>query len=147
MPGFEVSTEIAAPVQKVWEFVDKPENELLWQSNAAERVVLTEGPIEKGTRIRLVDRFLGRGLESVWEIVEHYPYHRADRVADGPLYLESAWTLEPLETGTRISMEVEAPEGFGVFFGKLAEPLILRMARRDFDNNLAKLKDLIEADI
>jgi ligand-binding SRPBCC domain-containing protein len=147
MPGFEATTEIAAPVQKVWEFVDNPENELLWQSNAAERAVLTEGPVEKGTRLRLVDRFLGRSIEWEWEVVEHYPYRRVDRVVEGPLYLESSWTMEPLERGTIFSMEIEAPEGFGGFFGKLAEPLVLRMARRDFDTNLAKLKDLIEADI
>lgn len=147
MPGFEVSTEIAAPVEKVWKFVDNPGNELLWQSNAAERIVLTEGPIEKGTRIRLVDRFLGRSMESVWEIVEHYPYHRVDRVVEGPLRLESSWTMEPIETGTRFSMEVEAPEGFGGIFGKLAEPVILQIARRDFGTSLAKLKDLIEADL
>ena len=147
MPGFEVSTEIAAPIEKVWEFVDNPENELLWQSNAAERVVLTEGPIEKGTRLRLVDRFLGKNIVWEWEVIEHYPYRRVDRAIDGPLNLESSWTMEPVETGTRFSMEIEAPEGFGGFFGKLTEPLVLRMARRDFDTSIAKLKDLIEADL
>jgi ligand-binding SRPBCC domain-containing protein len=147
MAGFKVSTEIEAPIEQVREFVDKPENELLWQSNAAEREVLTGGPIEKGTRIRLVDRFLGLRMESEWEIVEHHPYFRVDRTVSGPMNLESSWRLEPVENGTLFTMELEAPDGFGGFFGKVSEPLVLAMARRDFVTNLAKLKDLIEADI
>ena len=147
MSGFEVSTEIEAPIERVWEFVDKPENELLWQSNAAERVVLTEGPIEKGTRIRLVDRFLGQRMDSEWEIVEHYPYYRLDRTVSGPIHLESSWRLEPIENGTLFSMEIETGEGLGGMFGKLSEPLVLKMTRRDFVGNLARLKDLIEAKI
>lgn len=147
MPGFEVSTEIEAPIERVWEFVDRPENELLWQSSAAERSVLTEGPIEKGTRIRQVDRFLGVRMESEFEVVEHHPYYRADRTVSGPLHLEASWRLEPIESGTLFTMELEAAEGFGGMFGKLAEPVVLRIARRDFEANLAKLKDLIEAEI
>jgi len=147
MPGFEVTAQIEAPIEKVWEFVDKPENELLWQSNATERSVLTEGPIEKGTRIHLVDRFLGRRMESEWEIVEHYPYYRLDRTVSGPMHLESSWRLEPIENGTVFTMEVEAAEGTRGMFGKLADPLVMKMARRDFEANLAKLKDLIEAEI
>ena len=147
MPGFEVSTEIEAPIERVWEFVDKPENELLWQSSATERIVLTEGPVEKGTRIHLVDRFLGLRMESEFEIIEHYPYQRVDRTVSGPIALESSWRLEPTENGTMFVMELEAAEGLGGFFGKLAEPLVMKMARRDFEANLAKLKDLLEADI
>lgn len=146
MAGFKVSTEIEAPIEKVREFVDQPENELLWQSNAAEREVLTEGPIEKGTRIRLVDRFLGMSMESEWEIVEHHPYYRMDRTISGPIHMESSWRLEPIEGGTLFTMDIEAPAGLGGIFGKLAEPLVLTMARRDFVANLAKLKDLIEAE-
>lgn len=145
MPGFKVSTEIEAPIEEVWEFVDNPHNELLWQSNATERVVLTEGPVEKGTRIRLVDRFLGKRMDSEWEVIEHYPYHRVDRVVRGPLHLESSWRLEPIENGTAFFMEIEAPEGLGGMFGKLAEPVVMGMSRRDFEANLAKLKVLIEA--
>jgi ligand-binding SRPBCC domain-containing protein len=147
MPGFEVSTTIEAPIEKVWEFVDKPENELLWQSNASERSVLTEGPIEKGTRIRLVDRFLGRRMESEWEIVEHYPYYRLDRAISGPMHLESSWRLEPVENGTSFTMEIETIEGLGGMFDKLTDPLVMKMARRDFEASLGKLKDLIEAGI
>ncbi|MDH3398737.1 MAG: SRPBCC family protein [Acidimicrobiia bacterium] len=147
MAGFQVSTEIEAPIEMVREFVDKPENELLWQSNAIERQVLTEGPIDKGTRIRLVDRFLGVHMESEWEIVEHHPYYRADRTVSGPIHLEASWRLEPVENGTLFAMGMEAPEGAGGFFGKLTDPVVLRIARRDFEANLAKLKDLIEAEI
>lgn len=147
MSGFEISIEIEAPIERVWEFVDKPENELLWQSNADERVVLSEGPIEKGTRIQLVDRFLGRRVESEWEIAEHYPYYRLDRTVSGPIHMESWWRLEPVENGTFFEMGIEPGEGFGGLFGKLPEPLILKMTRRDFVTNLAKLKDLIEAEI
>ncbi len=147
MPGFEVSAGIEGPIERVWEFVDKPENELLWQASASEREVLTEGPIEKGTRIKQTERFLGRRIESEWEIIEHYPYHRADRTLTGPVPMESSWRLEPTEMGTLFTMELEAPEGFGGFFGKLAEPLVVKIARRDFESNLAKLKDLIEAEI
>ena len=67
MNGFEVSVVIDRPMDRVWEFLNSPENELLWQSSAVERVLLTDGPLRKGSRIREVDRFLGRRRDcSVW---------------------------------------------------------------------------------
>ncbi len=146
MPGFELSAEIEAPVDKVWDFVNDMEKELLWQTNAVERRVLSEGPIEKGSRIAQVDRFLGRRIESEWEVVEHHPYYRVDRTITSPVNFEFSVRAEPSERGTRVDMEMEVPDGFGGFFGKLAEPLILKIGRREFESSLATLKDLIEAE-
>ncbi len=146
MPGFEASTVIEGPIDRVWEFIDRPENELLWQSAAVEREILTEGPLEKGTRIRQVDRFLGRRLETEWEVVEHHEYVRMDRTISGPIAMEAGWRLEPVESGTVVTFELEAESGLGGFFGGLADRLVVQMARRDFDANLGKLKDLVEAE-
>ena len=61
--------------------------------------------------------------------------------------METSWRLEPVEDSTLFAMEVEAAEGTGGMFGKLAEPLVRKMARRGFEANLAKLKDLMVAGI
>ena len=49
---------------------------------------------------------------------------------------------EPIEGGTRVTETYQAEPG-GFF--KLAEPLMVRMGKRQFQSDLDNLKDLMEA--
>jgi hypothetical protein len=146
MNSFEVSVVIDRPMGRVWEFLNTTENELLWQSSAVERVLLTDGPLGKGSRVRQVDRFLGRRLDTEWEVLQLEDYQRRDRTVSGPLEFEVVWRLDPVGEDTRFTMTLTAASGLGGLFGKLADGVVTRMGRREFDANLGKLKDLLEAD-
>ena len=143
MNRFEVSVEIDRPIADVWDYLSHVENELVWQASAVEREQLSEGPLEKGSRSLAVDRFLGRRLDTEWEILELHDYELRQRTVSGPFEMEIDWLLEPVGASTRFTMEMTAEAGG--FFGKLADAVVVRIAKRDWDANLKKLKDVLEA--
>ncbi len=74
--SFEVGVVIDRPMTAVWEYLNTTETELVWHSSAVERVPVTDGPLAKGSRVRQVDRFLGRRIETEWEVTELEGYLR-----------------------------------------------------------------------
>lgn len=146
MNKFEVETLIDRPMDRVWEYLNTTENELVWHSSAVERMKLTDGPLEKGSRVRQVDRFLGRRLETEWEVTELHDYLRGDRTVRSPIEMEVEWRLEPVGESTRFIMTMGAEVGSGGFFGKFADPVVIRIAKRDWQANLDKLKEVLEAE-
>jgi hypothetical protein len=60
----------------------------------------------------------------------------------GPFPFEIHVGFEPAEGGTQINASIDGePRGFF----KLAEPLLERALKRQFDSDLANLKDMMEA--
>jgi uncharacterized protein YndB with AHSA1/START domain len=53
------------------------------------------------------------------------------------------YTLEPVEAGTRFTYEADYEIPFGIL-GKIVEPLILRMGRKEFEKSLENLKGILE---
>jgi uncharacterized protein YndB with AHSA1/START domain len=144
MNRFEVSVQIDRSVDEVWEYLNTTENELLWQSSAVERTLLSDGPLVKGSHTSQVDRFLGRRLETKWEVVELTAYERRDRTLSGPFDMEVEWRLEPDDGTTRVTMVLFGSPGLGRLFGKLSDAIVARIAKRDWQANLDTLKDLLE---
>jgi len=96
-----------------------------------------------GTTTRSVSTILGRRIEFEFEITEFEPNRKwAGRSKSGPFPVQASVTFEPIEGGTRVNQTIEAEPG-GFF--KLAEPLMMSMGKRQFQNDLDNLKDLMEA--
>jgi uncharacterized protein YndB with AHSA1/START domain len=147
MPRVEEEIVIARPPEQVFEFVTAPENDRLWSSTAVERQLESDRPIEVGTRIRAVDKFLGRRIESTFEITEHEPYHRsAITFVSGPVRAVGSYTLEPSNGGTRFHWLLEAPAGLGgLYLGRVTDPLVTWIFRRRLRRDLRRLKAVLEA--
>jgi hypothetical protein len=145
---FEVSVVIDRPIARVWEYLNTTENELVWQSSAVERVLVTHGPLDAGSRTHQVDRFLGRRIETEWEVTELEDYYRRDRTLTGPFDMEVEWQLEPVGEFTRFTMTMASPEGRleEGLFGILTDPIVMRIAKREWEANLGTFKDILEAD-
>ena len=63
-------------------------------------------------------------------------------MVEGPFPLEARYSLAPAENGTRLTLVVEGEPG-GFF--KLAEPLVVSMAKRSYEADLNNLKEMLEA--
>ena len=63
----------------------------------------------------------------------------------GPLPAEATWTLEPRPAGRRLTYSVEADEAAARRLFKLAQPLLVAAARRQWTSDLETLKDLLES--
>jgi uncharacterized membrane protein len=143
MAKAEVSTTINRPVEDVFAVLSDPETTPTWSSSSLESKKTSEGPIGVGTTSRSVTKILGRRLESEEEMTEFEPNRRfATRSTSGPIPFRSTVTFERVDGGTRVNATIEAEPG-GFF--KLAEPLVVRMAERQFQADLDNLKDLMEA--
>jgi uncharacterized protein YndB with AHSA1/START domain len=139
----ELSVVIDRPIEEVFAFATEPENEPLWQSTSLETEQTSGGPVGVGTTFRNTSKFLGRRIDSTYEVTENEsPRRQCVRATSGPIPGSGCYLFEPAEGGTRFTQRFEAE--IGGFF-KLAEPLVGRAIRRQMDVDMATLKDLLEA--
>jgi uncharacterized membrane protein len=96
-----------------------------------------------GTTGRFVSKFLGRRIENESVVTEFEPNRKYSwQSKSGPFPFQASMTFEGTEGGTQVNATIEAEPG-GFF--KLAEPLIVSMAKRQFQSDFDNLKDLMEA--
>ncbi len=145
MPRVEARIGIEQSPAEVFAFVTTPENDRLWMSTAVERHRESEGPIGVGSRIRAVDRFLGRRIESVFEITEHEPNTRSSIRLEGPVAARGSYLLEPLDGRTLFRWVLEADPGLGgLYLGRITDPLVTFLFRRRLRFDLRRLKNVLE---
>ncbi len=143
MGNLEVSVVIKRPVEEVFSFVNDPANETLWSSGIVESSQISEGPVGVGTVMREVNRILGKRIENTYEITEYEPNKRYScKSISGPFPWQGSFSFVSVEGGTKVTMAAEFEVGS---FFKLAEPLVIRMAKRQFQADFNNLKDLMEA--
>ncbi|HEX9131811.1 MAG TPA: DUF3592 domain-containing protein [Ktedonobacteraceae bacterium] len=116
--------------------------------------VLIEQPIEEVFRFVATD-FKGDGRsETPFEVMQHEPYHTFSWQAlaqneahqANPLQISAqiSYTFDPLPQGTRVTCEYQVSLGRG-FKRKVVERLLIGSLRSQVQQNLAKLKELLEA--
>jgi carbon monoxide dehydrogenase subunit G len=145
MPHVEEEIVIERPPEDVFAFVTTPENDHEWVSTAVERQREKEGPIEIGSRIRAVDKFLGRRIESTLEVTEHEPNTRSAIRLEGPISARGSYLLEPMDGRTRFRWILDADAGLGgLYLGRVTDPLVTFVFRRRVRSDLRRLKDALE---
>lgn len=143
MATLDLSIVINRPVEEVFAFLSNPENNPKWSSLTKEVQITSAGPIGMGTTYRSVATFLGRRIESDVKFTEYEPNRSfAQKSTSGPVPVENRVTFERVEGGTQVTSHQVAEVG-GFF--KVAEPLLVSMVKRQFEADLANLKDLMEA--
>lgn len=140
----DITTTINRPVEDVFAALTRFEDSPKWSSVALEAEQTSPGPVGVGSTARYVARFLGRRFEGQIEVTEYEPNRKISDVSTGgPIPVRSTITVEPADGGTRVHTVVDLEPG-GFF--KVAEPLVVAMAKRQLEADLNNLKDLLEAD-
>ena len=104
----------------------------------------SEGEVDVGTTFRNTSKFLGRQIESTYQVTENDPPHKqCVRITSGPLPGSGCYLYEPSDGGSTRFTQIFETEVGGFF--KLAEPLVARVVRRQMETDMATLKDLLEA--
>jgi uncharacterized protein YndB with AHSA1/START domain len=143
MIEFTIDTHIERPAAEVFGLVSDPDRLASWQTNTVSAVQEGDGPLGVGTRLREVHRAPGgKQLESVVEVSEFEPDRTfALRVVEGtPVHLQI--TLEPTgPQGTLVRFR-----SYGQLTGamRLAQPLLQRVLKRQFAQQCATLKRILE---
>ena len=133
MISINVSTLILRPV---WE------NNSQWQYGSMESVQISEGGMRVGTLFSSFGHFMGRRIQSTFEVTEFesnkgYGFE----TISGPIQLQTSYSFEPVDRGTAVIVFTLINPG-GFF--KLVDPIVARVAKKQFKENLANLKELLE---
>jgi hypothetical protein len=138
------ATVIARPRAEVAAFAADPGNATRWYENIKSVRWETDPPLEVGSRITFVATFLGRRLTYTYGIREYVGAERlVMSTSQGPFPMETTYTwAEEGQGGTRMTLRNRGePAGFA----RVAAPLMARAMRRANENDLAKLKELLES--
>jgi uncharacterized protein YndB with AHSA1/START domain len=139
----EESVVVQRPIDEVFAYFTDPATLPEWQASALEAQLEGEGPMRAGSRAVETRKFLGRRMESTMEVLEYEPPRRFTiKASAGPVPFQVTSDLSEEDGDTLVRSVVEGEPG-GFF--RLAEPLVVRAVERELRNNLATLKDVLEA--
>jgi hypothetical protein len=138
-----MSTTIYKPVQQVFDFVSKPENDFQWQYGTLETAKLSESVDNSGTIFRSIGHLMGRRNLSTFEVTEYEQNKKYSfRSLSGPLQTYTSYTFETANGGTKINISTQTSV---VNFFQINEGLVEKSLRKQLKENLALLKGLLEA--
>lgn len=142
----DVRTEIVInrPVATVAAYAADPSNAPEWYANIESVNWVTEPPVEVGSRVAFVARFLGRRLEYTYELVGFEPNERlVMRTEEGPFPMETTYTWTSAGDGaTRMTLRNRGePAGFA----RITAGAMQRAMRRATTKDLQNLKHILEA--
>ena len=141
MINFSKTFHIERQKQEVFEFLADPANDPKWRESAVSSEWMTEGPIKVGSRLKSVDKLMGRKIESTSEVTVYDPPNKYGlKTLGGLVPFEFTMTLEPEGDGTRLTMEGQAEVG-GFF--KVAEGLVRRQLEKQLEADFAGQKRVL----
>ena len=125
-------------------YAGDPSNAPEWYVNIDSVEWKTPPPLQIGSQVEFVARFLGRTLRYTYEFVELIPGKSLImRTQQGPFPMETTYTWDPEPDGsTRMRLRNRGqPAGFSTMMAPLMKPAMRRANRKD----LAKLKAILES--
>ena len=142
----DVITEIVIrrPRGQVADYSANPDNAPMWYVNIKEVQWKSSPTLALGSRIAFVATFLGRRLAYTYEIIDLQPGKRlVMSTKEGPFPMETTYTWEDTADGsTRMTLRNRgSPSGFS----KLLAPLMASSMRRANQQDLTKLKEILES--
>lgn len=143
----EESLVIERSPEEVFAFFDDRANDARWLSSVTESQWLdTQETTRVGRRGRSVMDVMGR-REFVDVVTRYVPGRLVEhRQVSGPVVMDTACIAEPHGTGCRVTVTYEPKRFPGGAVGWLAAPFALSTVRRMYRGDLARLKELLEAE-
>jgi hypothetical protein len=143
MFNLNISTMVYRPVRQVFDFISAPENDFQWQYGTLAAARLSEGVSEVGTFFRSIGHLMGRRVESTYEVTEFEPNRKYGfKSLTGPLQSQTTFTFETDKGSTHIDLSSQVSVDDLL---QLNEEVLEKKMRKQFKENLALLKNLLEA--
>jgi uncharacterized membrane protein len=143
----EQSIIVNLAIEQIFAYVSNFDNLVDWSGIVVAVKRTSPREMKVGATLRNTLRFLGRGMECEYEVVEYEDSHHITlKSTSGPAPCLFYYRFEPVVgSGTRISQKaVIQINPKGGLLG-LAEPVIRNAAQRQVENDLLTLKDLLES--
>jgi uncharacterized protein YndB with AHSA1/START domain len=136
-------TTIDRPLEEVASYAADPSNAPEWYMNITSADWKTPPPLQQGSRIVFVARFLRRRLEYTYEVIDFVPNERlVMRTFQGPFPMETTYTWQAVADGeTRMTLRNRGEPGG---FSKFAAPVMAAAIRRANKKDLENLRSILE---
>ena len=144
MVKVETSVLVNQPMDKVFEFVTTPENDAQWYIGVESRDHTPGEPAGVGSTSQSTLRFSGVSVTVDWEVTGYDPPKMiAVKTIKGPVSVNAEYNFESVDADqTKVSVRGEADVG-DLF--SLADPIIERMAQRQWEASFENLNDVLES--
>jgi len=142
MINIDLGTLIDKPVKEVFSFVANPNNMSKWNSAVVSLQQITPGDVGVGTKFKSVGEMMGRRIEGEMQVIAYEPDTKCGfQVQAGPMQVNLTMMFKTVGTGTKVSLNAQGnPAGFF----KLAEPVMAGRVKSLMEENLARLKSVLE---
>ena len=136
------NTQIYQPIKRVFEFISAPENDFQWQYGTLDSVLIAGSATGLGACFRSAGNFMGRRIQSAFEVTEYEPNSRYGfKSLSGPLLSFTSYTLEIAKGCTQVKLSIQASV---VNLMDLNENILEKKMKRQIKENLAMLKSILE---
>jgi len=143
MINLNISTLVYRPIKQVFNFMSAPENDFQWQCDTLASVRLSEGTSAIGTLFRSIGHLMGNRVESTFEVTEYEPDRKYGfKSLSGPLHSQTSYSFEIADGSTKVTISMQANV---INFFQVAEGILEKKMKKQLKENLAMLKDLLEA--
>jgi len=142
MINLDLGALIDRPVKDVFAFVADPNNMSKWNSAVVSLQQITPGTVGVGTKFKSIGEMMGRRIEGEMQVTAFEPdSHCGYQVNAGPMQVNLNLSFKTVGTGTKISLNAQGNPA-GIF--KLAEPVMAGRVKSMMEENLARLKSVLE---
>ena len=142
MINLDFGALIDRPIKDVFAFVANPNNMSKWNSAVVSLEQVTPGDVGVGTKFKSVGEMMGRRIEGEMQVIAYEPDTKCGyQVNAGPMQVNLTLNFKTVGTGTKISLNAQGNPG-GIF--KLAEPVMAGRVKAMMEENLARLKSVLE---
>jgi len=142
MPTINKSTNVNAPVEKVFAYVTDPTSLLEWMVSISEVTDVTGSGV--GQRYHWKYKMMGIPLQGQTTFTEFVANERAVTESKGGVESTFTFTFAPHEGGTKLDLKTEYTIPIPVL-GKLAEQLVLKRNEREASMWMENIKERMES--
>jgi hypothetical protein len=134
---------IYRPVKEIFEFISATENDFQWQYGTLASGQITEGAARVGAFFRSIGHFMGRRMESTFEVTEFEPARKYGfKSLSGPMQSRTLYTFEVTDGATKINVSMQAT---AVNLLQAPEGILKKQMKKQLRENLDMLKSILEA--
>jgi uncharacterized protein YndB with AHSA1/START domain len=136
------STLIYQPIKRVFEFISTPENDFQWQYGTLASTRLPGTITGLGACFQSVGNFMGQRIQTTFEVTEYEPTSRYGfKSLSGPLQSFTSFTFDIAKGYTQVKLSMQANL---INMLEFSENVLEKKMKRQFKENLAMLKDVLE---
>lgn len=140
----EVTVTINRSIEDVFAYITNFENNPKWQNGMISCTFTTPPPLDVGSQYKQLAEFMGRIIESQFEVTQLMPNQRVEfETIVSTFPIQIIREVSAVDDGTKVHAIISGqPSGLMGLFSPLIKPMMSRQIQGDYQ----RLKELLESE-